>query len=207
MQVDGNGNATITATLSLDGIIIQENYGGTYSIASDCTASVILQVPFPGSPAPVPFHFSGMLANNGQTMNLILLNPAGTDLRIYLTKQRKTVCTSNNLNGDYALTMSGTIISGFNVGPGPFARVGKVSFDGESNFAASVQTSYSGVIVPETFAGSYAVNANCSFTTSFPLGGSQSGWFGVLEDTVSGANIIQASPSGVVVTGVLTSVQ
>jgi hypothetical protein len=207
VQVDGNGNATITATLSLDGIIIQENYGGTYSIAPDCTASVILQVPFPGYPAPVPFHFSGMLANNGQTMNLILVNPTGTDIRIYLTKQRKTVCTSNNLNGDYALTMSGTIISGFMLAPGLFARVGKVTFDGVSNFTASVQTSYGGTIEPETFAGTYAVSANCSFTTSFSLNSTASGWFGVLEDTVSGANIIQASPSGAVVTGILTSVQ
>jgi hypothetical protein len=207
VQVDGNGNSAITTTLSLDGTIIQEQYGGTYTIAPDCTASVILQIPFPGSSTPIPFTFSGMLANDGQVMNLILLNPPGTDVRIMLTKQRQTVCTNNNLNGVYALNMSGTVISWVLAPAGLFSRVGKVTFDGNGNFTSSVQTSYGGLIEPETFTGTYSVNANCSFTTTYSGTSGSAGWFGVLADTVSAANVIQSSPAGSVITGTLTSVQ
>jgi hypothetical protein len=208
VQLDGNGNSSITTTLSLDGTILQEQYGGTYTIAQDCTASVILQIPFPGSPSPVPFTFSGMLAADGQIMNLILLNPAGTNVRIMLTKQRQTTCSNNNLNGTYAVNLAGTIVSGFLTPTGLFARVGKVTFDGNGNITAgSVQTSYAGLIQAETFTGTYAVNSNCSFTASFAGTAGPAGWFGVLADTVSGANIIQNSPAGAVITGTLTSVQ
>ncbi len=207
VQLDGNGGSSITTTLSLNGTILQEQYNGTYTISSDCTASVILQVPFPGAPQPVPFTFSGVLSNNAMNMNLILLSPAGTDVRIYLNKQRKTTCSNANLTGAYGLSMNGTIISGFLVPPGFFARVGKLTFDGNGNFTGSVQTSYAGLIQPETLAGTYSVNANCSFTTAFTVGSTASTWFGMLADTMSGANVIQSSPAGAVATGTLISVQ
>ena len=205
VQVDGNGNSSITTILSLAGTVLSENYGGTYVIGSDCVASVILQIPFPGSPAPVPFHFSGMLANEGHTMNLILVDPQGTDLRIVLQKQRKTTCAADDLNGDYAFNLGGTVISWAQTPPGLFATVGKVTFDGAGNLTASVNTSYGGTIKAETFSGTYEMDPNCSFNASL-TGSAESGWFGVLADTVSGANLIVTAP-GAVVTGTLTSIR
>lgn len=206
VQLDGNGNSSIITTLSLAGFILEESYGGTYTINPDCTATVILQIPFPGSPQPVPFQFQGVLANNGNTMNLLLLSPLGTDVRINLSKQRRASCTNGDLNGDYALNLAGVIINSPSVPAGPFARVGKVSFDGAGAFSANVHTSYAGRLVPETFRGTYVMDKNCSFTTTFSMGFT-SGWFGVMADTQSGANLIQSAPSGAVVTGTLTSVR
>ena len=85
---------------------------------------------------------------------------------------------NNNLNGVYALNMSGTVISWALAPSGLFSRVGKVTFDGNGNFTASVQTSYAGLIEPETFTGTYTVNANCSFTTSYTGTPGPAGWFG-----------------------------
>lgn len=204
VQVDGKGNASIITTLSLSGIVLRESYGGTYTIAPDCTASVTLLIPFPGAPAPVPFEFRGMLANEGRAMNLILINPQGTDIRIMLVKQRKTACTNGDLNGDYVLNMGGTVIRAFLANSGPFARVGKVKFDGIGSFSAIVHTSYAGVVTPETFSGTYSMNPDCSFNANFSANQASS-WFGVLADSVSGANVIE-SQGGSVVTGTLTSI-
>lgn len=204
VQVDGNGVAAITTTLSLGGIILQESYGGTYTIGTDCVAAITLQIPFPGAPGPVPFAFSGVLADGGRAMDLLLLNPKGTDIRIVLRKQRRATCSANDLNGDYSLDLAGTVISWFLTPSGSFARVGKVTFDGKSSFTATVNTSYAGTIQPETFSGTYAMDPNCSFTAG-PQATAGWSWFGVLADTVSGANLIVSTP-GAVITGTLTSV-
>jgi hypothetical protein len=203
VRPDGINYSLVTATLSLDGTIMAEDYGGTYEIRPDCVASVILQIPFPGAPAPVPFHFTGVLASNGEMMNLILVDPQGTNIRITLHKQRNTSCTTDNLSGDYALSLSGTLVSSTNT-PSGFASVGMASFDGAGNLTASVNTSYGGLIQPETFSGTYTMDPNCSFHATLN-GSSQLGWFGVMADTVLGANLIVTAP-GAVVTGTLTTV-
>ena len=204
VAVDGNGIAAVVAVLSLDGLILPENYGGTYTISSDCSASVILQVPFPGSPAPVPFAFTGMLANAGEMMNLILVNPQGTDLRIVLHKQRKTSCTAGDLNGSYSLSMAGTVFNWFLTPAGLFARVGKVVFDGVGTLTATVNTSYAGLVEAESIAGTYTMDPNCTFNATLNASNEKS-WFGVMADTANGANLISSSP-GSVITGTLTTV-
>ena len=205
VQVDGNGVSSITATVSLFGVIAPESYGGTYTISSDCTASVILQVPFPGVPAPIPLQFTGVLASGGRTMNLILTNPQGTDLRITLSKQRKPECSAADVIGDYALSLAGTVINVFMVPPGYFARVGKVTFDGVGSFTASEHTSYAGFIAAEKLQGTYTVDATCVFKATSAPSSITVSWYGVLSDTISGMNLIDTS-GGSVITGTLTSV-
>ena len=204
VQVDGKGNASITTTLSLAGFVLSETYGGTYTISPDCTAAVTLLIPFPGAPQPVPFQFKGMLANEGRAMNLILVNPQGTDVRINLVKQRKTACSNGDLNGVYVLNMAGTVIRAFLSSGGPFARVGKVTFDGIGGFSAVVNTSYGGLISPESFSGTYTVKPDCTFTAEYAATQASS-WFGMMADSVSGASLIE-SQGGTVVTGTLTTI-
>lgn len=205
VESDGNGNAFITATLSLAGLMFSESYPGTYTINPDCTALVILQVQFPGIGA-VPFTFVGVLAKDGLAMEEILVNPEGNDIRISLRKQRKTQCANGDLLGDYAVQMSGTSIFQFAVPTGPFARVGKASFDGAGKFSGSVYTNYGGKIVPEDLSGTYDVKSDCTFTVTFHLLQAWT-WTGMLADSTSGANLIQSAPQGSVVTGTLTSVR
>jgi hypothetical protein len=203
VQVDGNGNASITTTLSLAGTILQEVYGGTYTINPDCSAAVTLLIPFPGAPAPIPFKFSGMLADDGRALDIILLDPPGTDVRILLQKQRKANCSSADLSGGYMLNMNGTIISQAPNPAGLLSRVGKVTFDGIESFKGDAQTSYNGKITPESFSGAYAVDSQCTFTMTFGSGQTQYTWAGMLTDTVNGANLLVSAPQGAVITGTL----
>jgi hypothetical protein len=202
---DGLGNTHIDAVLSLDGIIQPESYPGVYTINPDCTATVVLQVQFPGVGA-VPFTFMGMLVNGGLNMELILVNPQGADVRISLRKETATSCSNASLSGDYAIQMSGAVVFQFGLPTGIFARVGKTTFDGNGKFTGSVQTDYNGYIVPETLTGTYAVLSDCTFTVNFllvePIKLS-----GVLSNVLNGAYIIQSAPEGSVITGSLTSVQ
>jgi len=57
----------------------------------DCTIDVVLLIPFPVVPAPIPFKFSGAFADEGRDLAIILIEPAGSDVRILLRKQRKEV--------------------------------------------------------------------------------------------------------------------
>ena len=57
-------------------------------------------------------------------------------------------------------------------GPGraigcPYAAVGIVHSDGSGQFTGTSTSSYNGVIVQETFEGSYTVNDDCTGTASF----------------------------------------
>lgn len=201
---DGSGISHITAVLSLDGIIEPESYPGVYTINSDCSANVVLQVQFPGIGA-VPFTFTGMLANGGNNMELILINPQGADVRISLRKETAPTCSNATLTGDYAMQMSGEVIFQFALPTGIFARVGKASFDGNGNFTASVQTDYNGTIVPETLTGTYAVTSDCNFTVTFLLI-EPTTISGILSTVLNGAYLIQSAPEGSVITGSLTSV-
>jgi len=201
---DGNGNTHIDAELSLDGIIEPESYPGVYTINADCTANVVLQVQFPGIGA-VPFTFTGMLANGGNNMELILINPQGADVRISLRKETAATCSNASLNGDYVMQMSGSVIFQFGLPTGIFGRVGKTTFDGNGNFTASVQTDYNGAIVPETLSGTYTVNSDCTFTVNFLLL-EPTAWSGILSTILNGAYLIQSAPEGSVITGSLTSV-
>jgi hypothetical protein len=201
---DGAGNTQINAVLSLDGITEPESYPGTYTINPDCTAVVVLQVQFPGIGA-VPFTFNGMLAGGGTSMELILVSPQGADVRISLRKETAPTCSAASLSGLYVLQLSGTVVDQFEVPTGVFGRVGKVQFDGNIYFTASVQTDYNGVIVPETITGTYAVSSNCTFTMSYYLV-IPSQLSGVLSNVLNGAYLIQSEPNGSVITGSLTSV-
>ena len=62
---DGNGALTGADTLSIDGSAVRRKYTGTYSIASDCTGSIVLQT------SAGTTNFDVVLNNNGQEANLV----------------------------------------------------------------------------------------------------------------------------------------
>jgi hypothetical protein len=89
---------------------------------------------------------------------------------------------------------------------GLFARVGQAKFDGNGNFTVTAYTSYDGIILPESFSGTYSVDSTCVFNTNFTLYGFASGWTGVLFGGGKGAYLLVSAPQGGVVTGTLTAI-
>jgi hypothetical protein len=76
----------------------------------------------------------------------------------------ETNCSNASLNGSYALHATGTIS-----GVGPFAAVGRFSFDGNGNLTGKLWQRINGKNVVETLTGEYSVNSNCIVTDSWHL--------------------------------------
>jgi hypothetical protein len=213
VEVDGNGNAKIQATLSLNGLIIKEDYGGNYRIRPDCMMDVTLMVPFPGVPEPIPFKFFGALADDHREAAMILLEPAGSDVRITLRKQRRDNCTNRDLAGSYSLNMAGSIISRPDAPSGFFGRVGRAVFDGMGKFSAVTQASYNGKVSPEILSGVYAVDSSCLLTIAYGVGtavtidsvdDSRARKFaGMLTDEGATVDLMESEPAGVSIIGTM----
>src|SRR2546425_4733771 len=72
-------------------------------------------------------------------------------------------CNNASLLGSYAFKVDGTNVSvPLPGGPGPFAAVGKNTYDGKGNLKGLIVVSSNGVIIPATYTGTYHVNADCT---------------------------------------------
>ena len=213
VEADGNGNAKIQATLSLNGLIIKEDYGGTYRIRPDCMMDVTLMIPFPGVPTPIPFKFFGVLADDHREAAMILLEPAGADVRITLRKQRRENCTNRDLAGSYMMNMAGSIIARPEQPSGFFGRVGRATFDGKGKYSAVTQTSYNGVVAPEMLSGVYSVDSSCQLTIAYGVGtaveidsiddSSARKFAGMLTDEGATVDLMESEPAGASIIGTL----
>jgi hypothetical protein len=85
-------------------------------------------------------------------------------------------CSSAKLRGGFGYTGTGTLLEPFVEPPlaGPFAEVGRQTFDGHGNTQATATLSANGNITPVTIEGTYAVNLACTgsmtLNISFPDG-------------------------------------
>lgn len=72
-------------------------------------------------------------------------------------------CTNASLLGSYAFIVDGTNVSvSLPGGPGPFAAVGKNTYNGRGQLRGAIVVSSNGEIVPATFTGTYKVNSDCT---------------------------------------------
>jgi hypothetical protein len=82
-------------------------------------------------------------------------------------------CSNATLHGSFGYTITGFSFSAPPPLAGAFAQVGRQTFDGNGNTAATATTSLNGNVLPVTLEGTYTVNPDCtgSFTiTIFPIG-------------------------------------
>ena len=211
---DGRGNISVANTASYNGIIITESYNGTYTVSSDCSVDIKPIVGLPlgpgGSLVPVPFEFKGAIADNGDSVAVVLCGlaapcfaaPTGNVIRVLLTRNSffQERCNDENLSGAFQLDMSGTVVSG--PVPGPFAREGRLAFDGHGGFTGQTVADYSGFFIqPETISGTYSVDSLCNISLSYTAGTVHT-WTGTLTELNNGADLI-VSESGVVIYGTL----
>jgi hypothetical protein len=202
VDVDGNGNATVHATLSFAGFIFQESYSGPYAVNSDCTMTVTLNVPFPGG-VVIPLTFDGAISGDMRQNDIMIVNPPGTTVRITLRKQSDNDCESKDLDGGFMVNMSGTNLFQPGVPPGSFVRVGRVQFDGQGGFTADTHASHGGLIAEEILAGTYSVDSDCRFTMNFTLSGQGYTWSGMLFDDSHQAYLLESAPQGAVIIGAM----
>jgi hypothetical protein len=71
-------------------------------------------------------------------------------------------CSNATLQGGFGYTSTGTLLAVPPPFAGPFAEVGRQTFDGKGNTDATATTSSNGNIVKVTIVGKYAVNPDCT---------------------------------------------
>jgi hypothetical protein len=73
-------------------------------------------------------------------------------------------CSNAALRGSFGYTSTGTLLDVPPPFAGPFAEVGRQTFDGKGNTDATATTSSNGNIVKVTIGGTYTVNQDCTGT-------------------------------------------
>ncbi len=84
-------------------------------------------------------------------------------------------CSNATLRGSFGYTSTGTLLDAYAPPPfaGPFAEVGRQTFDGKGNTDATATLSANGNISKVTIQGTYAVNPDCTGSLTLnvsPLG-------------------------------------
>jgi hypothetical protein len=72
-------------------------------------------------------------------------------------------CNNASLLGSYAFQVDGTNVNG------PFAAVGKNTYDGKGQLKGVITISSNGVIIPASYTGTYTLNADCTGIKSATL--------------------------------------
>lgn len=90
------------------------------------------------------------------------------------TKARAQDCSNASLRGSFGYTSVGTIVSLPGALPGPFAEVGRETFDGNGKTQATATLSDDGNTLTATIGGTYVVNPDCTgsmtLNVTFPDG-------------------------------------
>ena len=73
-------------------------------------------------------------------------------------------CSLTGSAGKYGFTLTGVVILG--TGPVPIAAVGRAALDATGNVRGTESRSVGGGFADETFTGTYAVNPDCTGTTT-----------------------------------------
>jgi len=71
-------------------------------------------------------------------------------------------CSSASLKGSFGFTSTGTLLALPPPLAGPFAEIGRQTFDGQGNTEGTATASPNGTIAHLTFQGTYAVNPDCT---------------------------------------------
>jgi hypothetical protein len=98
-------------------------------------------------------------------------------------------CTNASLHGSYAFKVDGTNSSG------PFAAVGKNTYDGKGHLKGVIVVSSNGAIIPATYTGTYKVDANCTGVKSATLDiGLTVDFYFVLDDDLREIRMVVTDP-------------
>ena len=94
-------------------------------------------------------------------------------------------CSNASLEGSFGFTSTGTVLASPPPFAGPFAEIGRQTFDGRGNTEATATLSANGNIVRVTVQGTYVVNPDCTGSMTlyvFELGSSFNADFVIDDD-------------------------
>jgi hypothetical protein len=115
------------------------------------------------------------LLNSIWTVSLLAALAMPVGLTAQERSGRAKECSNATLRGSFGYTSTGTLLASYVPPPlaGPFAEVGRQTFDGKGNTDATATLSANGNIVKVTIEGTYTVNPDCTGSLTLnvsPLG-------------------------------------
>jgi len=152
MIADGLGNVSGTWTLSTNGAISTGVFAGTYSIAPNCTGSMILN----NEIAPVALY--NIVLDNAHHGFQMIESDNGTAQPGFGIARGTIVCGLPGKKQTLATNFLGSIF------PAPVmieAIVGQVKLDGKGNLSGIETVSVGGTISAVQFTGTYTENPDC----------------------------------------------
>ena len=165
LDADGDGRIRFASTASFNGFLIPQDFGGNYTMNSDCTFSALVFLP---DPFNLNVTFVGVLAEGGNEIREFFVNPPG--VLVYGTG-RKTglgACTDQNLSGSYLMELTGAVLDPATNTRSPFAALGKIDADGAGKFVGKLTSNYGGLAArEEPISGTYSVKTDCIFELKY----------------------------------------
>jgi len=152
VTVDGAGNATGTATKSINGTIVTYTLTGTYQIAKNCTGSAT----WTNQDSQV--EHDNLVLNNGNKGAFLMQTDANHVQSSMVVAQGAAVCTDLGVKHSYSMELTGSVTS-----VGQVAMGGQLVLNGTGSITGTATLSLNGTIVnavPVT--GTYTINSNCT---------------------------------------------
>ena len=154
---DGKGGVSVSQTQSVNGTIQTSSFTGTYSIAKNCTGTLVD-------------------SENGATTNFVLddgnkgaqliLAISGYVYSGFSLAEGTVTCGLTGKKQTFAANLTGT-----DNGIGQAATVGQLILDGKGNVSGTGTFSLSGTIISDTITGTYTEDANCTGTAQITPSG------------------------------------
>jgi len=216
---DGKGTIQVSTLAIYNGLSFgQEHFGGTYSVASDCSFDYHSVIPAPVNSRDV--WFKGQVAENGDDITFLLFdiknqNPPPISTVVGFGKRRnQDHCTAEVLAGSWRIELNGfRNLPPFGSGT-PYRQVGRIQADGKGGLLASFVTSSVTPATPfpflETAGGTYNVSPDCTFDLNYKIGNTNYSVRGSIigeDDAFAGLNMPgPTDPStGVILTGAVAT--
>jgi hypothetical protein len=174
---NGNGGLSGYEWASTNGSQETVTFTGIYSVQPDCTGTATL-VNSNGRTD----HIALGVIEGGQEFNFTVTD-AGVVLTGLASRLGLDHCTNRSLSGVFNAAESGSDFTTAGVENGDDSLFFTIHFDGRGHEWGSSTTSINGFSFPDTFVGTYHVNADCTGTASntFASGGSDLVNFVIVE--------------------------
>jgi hypothetical protein len=171
---DGRGAIRFSTLALYNGINFgTESFTGTYSLTSDCTIDLHVEVP---QPINANAHFKGQVALGGDDAAFMLIDtndptkPGISTVAGFGRIRDVQSCSDETLAGAWRMEINGTRNLP-PLGTGTLYRqVGRFQIDGRGGLLASFVTSNNGAISNEIGAGTYSMSSDCTFDLNYAIG-------------------------------------
>lgn len=186
---DGNGNLSGSLTTSNNGTVQQGiHFTGTYSLAKNCTGSIVTTLP--GGDTT---HVNLVLHNGKKSAELIITDSGGVEWGLALA-QGTVTCGLTGIKQTFASSAFGVI-----PGVARTAGVGQIILDGNGSLSGTLTWSVEGTINTAPITGTYTENADCTGTATItPTGFSTAHWNFVVVKAGAEILLIQTDANTVV---------